>query len=302
MRRVALVISVFLLSVFVYSGTALAEIPVSGNTCKKVNSTSVYNGIKYKCVKSNGKLKWDAGTAIKTIATPTPSPSVIPMLNILPPNLGEITTKVECLKSQCWYDGPVPPGSIIVVKSLKDEWQTYGAANQINFIFFKLTSPTGKVTISPKYSLPYQYDSSSWSTSEIGTWSIQIAGWNGSQQTDWSQPKLVQVNVLPQSANGLKKCSPEMEAALQNGANLAANLMREIDYGWTKRQEIKEKYMSAQIFSPKSSGDWYKLLLGWDDYLRQRYSSANGLYSSYESAKKTCNTLVEFPKYIEEKK
>ena len=40
----------------------------AGSKCAKVNTTTTVDGIKYRCIKSGGKLVWDKGIAIKKIA------------------------------------------------------------------------------------------------------------------------------------------------------------------------------------------------------------------------------------------
>lgn len=282
--------------------SALAANPVPGKICPKVNVSVVFDGVKYKCTKVAGKLKWNSGTPIEVVSPPSPKPSPIQFLTVPAPNLGELRTEIECLKGTCFYDGPIPEGSIIKLKSLKDEWNSYGTSNGITQIFFKLTSPSGKIVISPKYNLPYGYDNTSWTTAEIGTWNLQIAGWNGSQQTEWSIAKSIQVKVLPQSANGLSKCSPELETALLGASKLASTYLKEIDYGWAKRQEVKNKYDYALNFDRKNADAYLTLVMQWDSYVSERYGFANGLLASYEKTKKTCNTQVDFPKIIDIRK
>jgi hypothetical protein len=292
---------ILILSLFSINSAIAAE-PTPGKSCPKANMSMVFNDVKYKCTKAAGKLKWNSGTPINVVKVPVPKPSPIQFLAAPSPNLGEISTEIECLKGTCFYDGPVPEGSIIKVKSLKEEWRTYGTTYGISQIFFKATSPSGKITTTIKYNLPYEYDSTSWSTAELGTWSIQVAGWNGNQQTEWSQPRTVQVRVLPQSANGLKKCSAAVESALTNNARIAGNLMREIENAWSKREEIKNKYEYAQLFDRENMFFYLNILNKWDDLLSQSYGSASGLYADYEKTKKICNSQVVFPKYIEVKR
>jgi hypothetical protein len=197
-----------LVILFVTIGLVIASAPsgnaatLAGTKCAKVSVQKIYQGKAYTCIKLGKNLFWDNG--VKVVApvkppkpTPKPTPTPIALLNIPSPSLGEVKTEIECLESSCSYFGPIPPGSIIVVKSQNKEWENYGVANNVSDIFFKLTSPSGKVTISSKYKLPFGYDSSRWRTAEIGTWSVQIAGWNGIQQTEWSAPTMIQVTVLP---------------------------------------------------------------------------------------------------------
>jgi len=199
-----------LVSLFVTIGLVIASAPsvsaavLAGTKCTKVNVQKIYQGKTHTCIKLGKNLFWDNG--VKVVApvkpstpTPTPTPTPIALLKVPSPSLGEVKTEIECLESSCTYFGPVPEGSIIVVKSQKEEWKNYGLINNVSDIFFKLTSPSGKVTVSPKYKLPYGYDSTTWRTAEIGSWNVQIAGWNGTQQTDWSAATVVQVKVLPMS-------------------------------------------------------------------------------------------------------
>jgi hypothetical protein len=298
--------------VFILSSVAIAPQPMyaaspqQGKSCTKLNLVQESKGIQYKCIRVNGALKWskqppkdkdDLGQQGKA----TPSPTPVSNLLIPPPNMGELYSQIECLKQSCFYSGPIPEGSIIYLKSFKEEWNTYGTQNGITHISFKLTSPSGKITYSIKYSLPYQYDSTSWKTAEIGIWSVQIAGWRENQQTDWSSPKTIEIKVLPQSANGLKKCPANLESALSDGARAAGALMREIESAWNEREIVKSKYLATQYVNPTAARQWYQLLMRWDDLLRSKYQTANGLYASYENSKKTCNTLVEFPKYVPER-
>lgn len=299
MVRISKAIQLILVLTLCSMNTSVAANPVPGKSCPKANMSIAFKDVKYKCTKVAGKLKWNAGTPINVDKAPAPKPSPIQFLSVPAPNLGEIKTEIECLKGTCFYDGPVPEGSIIKLKSLKEEWKNYGTTYGITQIFFKSTSPSGKITTSIKYNLPYEYDSTTWNTAELGTWSIQVAGWNGNQQTDWSQPKTVQIKVLPQSANGLKKCSAEVEAALANNARIAGNLMREIENAWSKREEIKNKYEYAQLFDRENMYYYLELLERWDGVLAQGYGSASGLYADYEKSKKICNSQVNFPKYVE---
>lgn len=197
-----------LVSLFATIGLVIASAPsgnaavLAGTKCAKESVQKIYQGKTYTCIKLGKKLLWDNG--VKVVApvkpfTPTPTPTPIALLNVPSPSLGEVKTEIECLESSCSYSGPIPQGSLIVVKSQNKEWESYGVINNVSDIFFKLTSPSGKVTISSKYKLPFGYDSSKWRTAEIGSWSVQIAGWNGTQQTDWSAATLVQVTVLPMS-------------------------------------------------------------------------------------------------------
>lgn len=48
-----------------------AKAPVSGASCSKLNSTQIFQGKRFTCIKSGKKLVWNKGVIIK--ATPQPS-------------------------------------------------------------------------------------------------------------------------------------------------------------------------------------------------------------------------------------
>lgn len=51
----------------------------AGDVCKKLGSTSTFNGKKYTCIKSGKKLVWNKGVVIvKPTPTPTPTPTLTP--------------------------------------------------------------------------------------------------------------------------------------------------------------------------------------------------------------------------------
>lgn len=272
----------------------------AGAKCNKVGSTEVVKNKSYTCVKSGKKLVWkmEKYDLEKVVPVVTPTPISPTYLNIAPPSLGELTSRVECLKTSCVYNGPIPPGSVIVALTPKDEWNIYGVSNGVTHFSFKKISPTGKVTTTPKYQFPYNYTSTTFETEEIGNWQIQMAAWIGDKQTEWSSPKSISISVLPQRVNGLPKCSAEMERALQNGAYQAGILMKSIEDGLSKWKYTKDQYQLSQLSRSGASASWLRLAMQWEDFLRQRYATANGLYASYEDTKRVCNTSVDFPTYI----
>jgi ribosomal protein L40E len=161
--------------------------------CKKEGQEVKNNDKKFVCSKTGKKLIWKLlPEKIETIQ----------YLDILPPTVGDITTKIECLKEACVYSGEIPQGSIIVLKISGDDLYAYGLSNGLTHISFRSTSPSGKVINYSKHPLTVIRGSNttSFNTSEIGVWDIQIAGWIDNQQTEWSLPKSVMVSVLPQSA------------------------------------------------------------------------------------------------------
>lgn len=52
-----------------------------GETCTKVGKTTVQSGLKFFCVKKNGKLAWSKG--VKTLVKETPKPSPTPSVKVL---------------------------------------------------------------------------------------------------------------------------------------------------------------------------------------------------------------------------
>ena len=264
-----------------------------------VTSTKTYfsNVIKIRYI--NGNRFAVSGSYCKLQSTPVEINSQ--SLNVPPPPVGNVKTKIECLKQACFYNGEVPEGSIIVVNIPKNDWNQYASVNSITAFQYKYVSPKGRVTLGQKILFPLALDSVSLETDIVGVWKIQVRAYNNNKFTDWSNAVDVNVKVLSQKYNGLKKCSSELEAALQRGANSASNLMRDIEYGWSKYFEMKANYQKAQIFDRAHMMDWYKLMMDWRSYLQTRYISANGLYSAYNDAIKTCNSSVVFPTYIEPK-
>jgi cytochrome b involved in lipid metabolism len=52
-----------------------AKAPVAGTTCSKLNSTQVFQGKRFTCIKSGKKLVWNKGVAIKSTPQPTATSS-----------------------------------------------------------------------------------------------------------------------------------------------------------------------------------------------------------------------------------
>ena len=63
-----------------------AKAPVAGATCSKLNSTQVFQGKRFTCIKSGKKLVWNKGVAIKSTpkpsATTSPSPTATPSASV----------------------------------------------------------------------------------------------------------------------------------------------------------------------------------------------------------------------------
>jgi len=63
-----------------------AKAPVAGTTCSKLNSTQVFQGKRFTCIKSGKKLVWNKGVAIKSTpkpsATTSPSPTATPSASV----------------------------------------------------------------------------------------------------------------------------------------------------------------------------------------------------------------------------
>ena len=74
--RIAVLIAIALLG---SSSSLVAEAAISaGDSCTKVGKTTVQSGIKYFCVKKNGKLVWSKGAKSAVKATPAPTPIPTP--------------------------------------------------------------------------------------------------------------------------------------------------------------------------------------------------------------------------------
>jgi prefoldin subunit 5 len=233
---------------------AAAEV---GSTCKNEGQESRNSGKKFVCSKTGKKLIWKlVPEKIETIQ----------YLDILPPTVGDITTKIECLKAACVYSGEIPQGSIIVLKILGDELYAYGLANGLTHISFRSTSPSGKVINYQKHPLAVIKGSNttSFDTSEIGVWSIQIAGWIDNQQTEWSLPKSVMVSVLPQSAKNPTKenskskvlpvCSSGQKLALTQIDRNKYPLSQRLSDAQMESQKLDLEYQYASI-----SGNWNQM-------------------------------------------
>ena len=119
-------------------GLALSLIPISalgaekitpGSTCKVSQQKVTYLNRTFTCIKSGKKLIWNKGTLV-TRPTPTPTPTMIAFLSAPPPNLGEITTKVECLNSPCIYNGPVPQEAFVAALATDADIEKIKAARK----------------------------------------------------------------------------------------------------------------------------------------------------------------------------
>ena len=76
MRFRALFISIFVGSSVLIAPAVHAKAPVAGAVCSKLNSTQIYQGKRFTCIKSGKKLVWNKGVAIKTTPTPMPTATV----------------------------------------------------------------------------------------------------------------------------------------------------------------------------------------------------------------------------------
>jgi len=101
---------------------ALFALPLSanaavktGDTCKKVGTTSTANGKKYTCIKSGKKLVWNKGVVIPTpkpspsptiTATPTPTPTstptVAPVLDKVPTGFNDLAENFKGVYISAW--------------------------------------------------------------------------------------------------------------------------------------------------------------------------------------------------------
>jgi len=254
-RLLGTIVSVLLVSSYL-AENSYAAIKVN-SPCKKEGQKKTNTDNKFICSKSGKKLIWKLIDADK-VSNIEPLKTVeTNFLNILPPSMGDITTRIECLKEVCVYSGETPQGSIIVIKALKDVWNSYAASNGLTHISFRSTSPSGKVINYSKNPLPYKYDTTAIPTSEIGIWTIQIAGWIGSQQTEWSSPKSVTVSVLPQSAKSpinestktkvLPECSSSEKLALTQIARLNLPLAQRYSDAQMELQKLEFDYQLANV-------------------------------------------------------
>jgi predicted nucleic acid-binding Zn-ribbon protein len=225
--------------------------------CKKEGKEVKTSDERFVCSKTGKKLIWKL--VPETIET-------IQYLDILPPTLGDITTRIECLKEACVYHGEVPQGSIIVLQISGEELYAYGLANGLTHISFRSTSPSGKVSNHQKHLLAVVKGSNtaSFHTSEIGVWNIQIAGWIENQQTEWSLPKSVMVSVLPQSAKTPTKenskskvlpvCSSSQKLALTQIDRNKYPLSQRLSDARMESQKLDLDYQYASI-----SGNWNQM-------------------------------------------
>lgn len=82
MRRQVAVTTALLLALSVADATA-AGTPRAGATCSKQGITQTAKGMKYRCIRSGGKLVWGKGVRI-TVTKPSPTPTPSPTLPALP--------------------------------------------------------------------------------------------------------------------------------------------------------------------------------------------------------------------------
>jgi hypothetical protein len=158
--------------------------------------------------------------SLQKVVTEYPNAIVFPPkkspLNFPPPSLGKVDAQTDCFGSS-WCRALGTQDGQIVIEGQGVEWNTYGVKNNISQFFFKLTSPSGKIEFSNKFKFPYEYYFTTFRVKEIGLWSVQIAGWSGIQQTDWSLPKVVQVRALQSSQNDV----PATDCASKSGSLVA---------------------------------------------------------------------------------
>ena len=86
MRLRALLLAVIVGSSLFVVPAVHAKAPVAGASCSKLNSTQVYQGKRFTCIKSGKKLVWNKGVAIKSTpkpsATTSPSPTATPSASV----------------------------------------------------------------------------------------------------------------------------------------------------------------------------------------------------------------------------
>ena len=75
MRLRALLLAIIVGSSLFVLPAVHAKAPVAGASCSKLNSTQVYQGKKFTCIKSGKKLVWNKGVAIKSTPQPTATSS-----------------------------------------------------------------------------------------------------------------------------------------------------------------------------------------------------------------------------------
>lgn len=254
-RFLGIIVSILLVSSYL-TENSYAAIKIN-SPCKKEGQEISSADNKLICSKSGKKLIWKLIDNAKISNTEPLKTVETNFLNILPPSMGDITTRIECLQEACVYSGETPQGSIIVIKALKDDWNSYAASNGLTHISFRSTSPSGKVINYNKNPMPYRYDTTSIRTSEIGIWTIQIAGWIGSQQTEWSSPKSVMVSVLPQSAKSpinestktkvLPECTSSEKLALTQIDRQNIPLAQRYSEAQMELQKLDLDYQNASI-------------------------------------------------------
>jgi hypothetical protein len=142
-------------------------------------------------------------------------PAKVKPLNVPPPSLGQVEDQTNCFGSSWCSDLGIEAGKI-VIQGLGAEWNAYGVKNNIpNFILI-VTSPSGKIEQSKYFALPYGYNFITWRVEEIGLWSVQIAGWSGTQRTAWSSAKVVQIKTVQAQQNN----SPGTDCASKSGSEI----------------------------------------------------------------------------------
>lgn len=140
-------------------------------------------------------------------------------LNAPPPDLGEVEAQTNCFGESWCSDLGTEVGKI-VIQSQRAEWNAYGVKNNISLFFFIASSPSGKIEKSRYFTLPREHDLPiTWSVSEIGLWSVQIAGSSGTQQTAWSSAKVVQITAIQKSQSD----EPARVCASKSGSVVTVN-------------------------------------------------------------------------------
>lgn len=142
-------------------------------------------------------------------------PAKVTPLNVPPPSLGQVEDQTNCFGSSWCSDLGIEAGKI-VIQGLGAEWNAYGVKNNIPNFTLIVTSPSGKIEQSKYFALPYGYNFITWRVEEIGLWSVQIAGWSGTQRTAWSSAKVVQIKTVQAQQNN----SPGTDCASKSGSEI----------------------------------------------------------------------------------
>ena len=73
MRFRALTVLLMVIASSLMAPASFAKNPVAGASCTKLNSTQIFQGKRFTCIKSGKKLIWNKGVTIKVTPSPTPS-------------------------------------------------------------------------------------------------------------------------------------------------------------------------------------------------------------------------------------